>query len=248
MKKWTEEQLVEVLRLYCRTEFGKIHNRNPSIIELAKKLERTPSSVSLKMSNFAALDPTIDRKGMSNFSALDRETWNKFFANIDAYIINEATQEPHIENSSFNEEQAVFELDIPFNLRSGYDVNVEAKQRIGQSFFRSMVIASYDGKCAATNVDSNQLLVASHIVPWSKNKSVRLDPSNGICLNALFDRAFDRGLISFSDTFKILYSSSLPKNTKMTLQSMTNGILRLPSKFQPNIEYLKEHREQFRFE
>lgn len=40
-----------------------------------------------------------------------------------------------------------------------------------------------------------RLLIASHIVPWSKDKTNRLNPSNGLCLSAIHDRAFDQGFI-----------------------------------------------------
>ena len=56
-----------------------------------------------------------------------------------------------------------------------------------------------------------RLLVASHIVPWSKDKANRLNPSNGLCLSAIHDKAFDQGLISLSNDFRILISEDLAK-------------------------------------
>jgi hypothetical protein len=43
-------------------------------------------------------------------------------------------------------------------------------------------------------------------VPWRMNSSARTNPRNGICLNALHDRAFDRGFISFDEDLKLIYS------------------------------------------
>ena len=82
-KPWTRDELILAINLYCKTPFGKIHVRNPDIIELASNLERTPGSVSYKLANFASIDPSLDRKGASNVSKLDKEVWAEFFDNWD---------------------------------------------------------------------------------------------------------------------------------------------------------------------
>lgn len=53
------------------------------------------------------------------------------------------------------------------------------------------------------------LLVASHIIPWSKSEEHCLDPRNGIALNALHDKAFDRGLITFDTELRLVCSKAL---------------------------------------
>jgi putative restriction endonuclease len=70
--RWTEFQLLSVIKLYCRTSFGRMHSKNPDIVQLSQEIGRTSNAVALKMANFASLDPTIDRKGMPNVSALDK--------------------------------------------------------------------------------------------------------------------------------------------------------------------------------
>ncbi|SUA24417.1 Uncharacterised protein [Neisseria gonorrhoeae] len=50
-----------------------------------------------------------------------------------------------------------------------------------------------------------ELLVASHIKPWREDKDNRLNPRNGLCLNALHDKAFDRGLLGIDENFKIIF-------------------------------------------
>ncbi len=67
-KSWNRDELLLAINLYCKTQFGKIHVRNPEIIKLAKYLDRTPGSVSYKLSNFASIDPSLPRKGASNVS------------------------------------------------------------------------------------------------------------------------------------------------------------------------------------
>ena len=73
--RWNREQLKLAYYLYCQLPFGRLHNRNPEIIELAKLIGRTPSAVAMKLVNFASLDPIITgsgRKGLSAASELDR--------------------------------------------------------------------------------------------------------------------------------------------------------------------------------
>ena len=72
----------------------------------------------------------------------------------------------------------------------GVEVVALAKRRSGQDFFRRMIVASYDESCALSGIGDRRLLVASHIVRWADERARRLDPTNGICLNPLLDRAF----------------------------------------------------------
>ena len=61
-------------------------------------------------------------------------------------------------------------------------------------------------------IDIPELLVASHIIPWSDSPKERLNPENGICLSSLYDKAFDQGLISFDNSCKVLFSERLSNN------------------------------------
>ena len=56
---WTRDPLLIALRLYMRTPFGRLHGRNPEIIHLATKIDRTPSALAMKACNFASLDPAF---------------------------------------------------------------------------------------------------------------------------------------------------------------------------------------------
>jgi putative restriction endonuclease len=83
------------------------------------------------------------------------------------------------------------------------------KVRRGQRYFRQAVLNAYNGRCAVTGLGIRDLLVASHIIPWNAAKQHRLDPQNGIALNALHDRAFDRGLITFDAELRLVCAPSL---------------------------------------
>jgi putative restriction endonuclease len=90
--------------------------------------------------------------------------------------------------------------------KEGEDEITKAKHRRGQDYFRRMILKFYDGKCALTGINVEPLLLASHIIPWrdESHKKERLNPCNGICLSALYDKAFDKGLITISpDDYKV---------------------------------------------
>lgn len=84
-------------------------------------------------------------------------------------------------------------------------------QRIGQDVFRSSLLEYWDGKCPLTGIDDAALLRASHIIPWKDcaSDAERLDVHNGLLLSALWDAAFDRGLVTFDDGGEPQYSSIL---------------------------------------
>jgi putative restriction endonuclease len=86
----------------------------------------------------------------------------------------------------------------------GEDKVRAVKTRVNQSVFREMILTNYSSKCALTGIDIPDLLYASHIMPWSKHEKERLNPENGICLSALYDKAFDKGYISLITIIKFL--------------------------------------------
>ncbi len=233
-KSWTRDELILAINLYCITPFGRIHIRNPQIIELAAKLGRTPGSVSYKLANFASIDPSLDRKGASNVSKLDREVWNEFFENWEDMAFESEMKRSEIfgtaESISDGEE-------VP--LREGETRDATVKVRIGQRFFRDMILSSYDGTCCITGIKEPDLLVASHIVPWAKDKTNRLNPMNGLCLNALHDRAFDRGLITVDEDYRVIVSK-LAKH--VLLAKYDHQPISLPKRFIPSQEFLEFHR------
>lgn len=72
-----------------------------------------------------------------------------------------------------------------------------------QRAFANAVKSNYEYRCAITGIETRDFLVASHIVPWSEDQSIRLDPSNGICLSLLMDRAFEKGHLLIEDDLTI---------------------------------------------
>lgn len=137
--------------------------------------------------------------------------------------------------------------DIPHGITGETKVR-EVKTRVNQNEFRQIVLANYDGKCALTGIDLSELLVASHIIPWSANEQERLNPENGICLSSLYDKAFDKGLISFTDNNRVLLSNRLKENVgkeyyAQYFEPIANVELVTPRKYHINPKFLEWHRD-----
>lgn len=247
-ERWTKEQLKLAFHLYCQLPFGKLHHSNPEIIKLAGLIGRTPSAVAMKLVNFASLDPAITqsgRKGLGNASAMDRAVWEEFNADWERLALESELLRRKLDADAKPADDADEQL-VPDDY-SGETKRVITEQRIKQSFFRRAVLSSYGGRCCMSGLPDTRLLVASHIVPWSQDKANRLNPSNGLCLSALHDRAFDQGLITLSDDLKVLVSEQLkqqkdPYIAEVLLPVDGHGI-KVPERFAPKPEFIRWHRE-----
>jgi hypothetical protein len=91
-------------------------------------------------------------------------------------------------------------------------------QRIGQDIFRAALMDYWGARCPITDITDPALLRASHIVPWAEcDDAQRLDVHNGLLLSALWDAAFDTGLISFADDGAVLASPGLSPAARTAL-------------------------------
>lgn len=116
------------------------------------------------------------------------------------------------------------------------------KARKNQNKFREALFKR-DDKCKICNLDNKSLLIASHIKPWSKStKEEKLNPFNGFLLCPNHDSLFDRHLISFEDSGKILISKSLSENDCKTLNINRHIKIKLE---EGNKKFLKHHRDIF---
>lgn len=245
-RNWTRDELIVAFNLYCKISFSKINYRHHLIIKLAEAIGRTPSAVAWKLVNFASLDPSLTKrgiKGATNTGKLDKIVFEEFTNNWD-----ELVYESEILLSKFLKEDKEILLEKPFKLKEGLETERKVKVRINQSFFRSTVLSSYDFKCCLTGIDIPDLLIASHIIPWSKDIKNRLNPQNGLCLNNLHDKAFDRGLITFDSNFKMILSSQLKKNKSESINHYFHKLegksLQLPKRFIPDESFLEYHNQK----
>lgn len=246
---WTRQELVAAFNLYCRIPFGKISNTNPQIKSLAKQIGRTPSAVGLKLSNFASFDPALQRrgiKGMKNAAKADKEIFNEFYTNQEELAFESEKVLALLEKQSIEQKYKKYLPDL--DLLVGEDRESYVKTRVNQKFFRDMVLSNYQSTCAITGINIPTFLIASHIIPWASNKAERLNPENGLCLSALYDKAFDRGLLTIDSEYKIVLSQTIKDySTKefydIHFGKIENHKILLPNKYLPSNTFLNWHRE-----
>lgn len=217
-KRWTKDELTVALGIYHSLTFGQLHARQPVIIQLAAKLDRTPGSVAMKLSNFASLDPALKlrgRKGLEGAGKLDREVWDDFHQH-PLELVPESRELLHrMFNAAPGSELEVLPgqgIKVRKMPAGETEVLANVKQRRGQEYFRDAVINNFGGACGVTGIPIRELLVASHILPWRSHASERLNVRNGLSLSRLHDAAFDRGLITFNENLCMVLSPALRRH------------------------------------
>ena len=136
------------------------------------------------------------------------------------------------------------------NLPLGMDKEQQTKVRIGQYFFRMSVLMSYGNACCVTGLNNRELLVASHIKPWSvsNTETERTNPCNGLCLNSMHDKAFDKGLITIDKNYHIVNSrfikdAVMDDKTRKWFSFYDGKEIILPDKFLPGKEFIEYHND-----
>lgn len=250
-RDWTIEEHTLAFNLYCKIPFGTIHQGNPKLVELARLLGRSPGAVSYKLANFSRLDPELQARGVGGMSHGARgeiEVWESFYKDPEALAFESERLLAELSGKSIEEATGIESDELP---RQGLERARLVKTRVNQHFFRSMVLAAYDHRCCITGIDNPELLVASHIVPWSMDPAQRMNPRNGLCLNALHDRAFDRGLMTISDDLRIHFTPRARNKVKKQGEGMAwlfqfdGGKMVLPRRFSPDRDFLRRHRLMF---
>jgi len=174
---------------------------------------------------------------------LDKIIWNKYFGEWEKLSYEGALLISKFKKSAIDD---ILELNEEERNYKGLEKERIVKSRVSQSDFRKRILASYNEKCCITGINITALLVASHIVPWSVDPNNRLNPKNGLCLNYLHDKAFDRGLITIDKNCKVLISNKvLKRKNENSIQSFfikyQKQEIQLPDRYAPDSKFLKWH-------
>jgi putative restriction endonuclease len=245
---WTREEQILALYLYCQIPFKKTKANNPEVIKLANLLGRTTAAVARKLGNFGAFDPLLSAQGITGLahgSKGDEIIWNEFRGDWERLVTeSEKLLEKFHAQPSVAEKEVIIAVKIP---TGPTEKRVLEKQRIYQDFFRRSVLSSHNNRCCISAVETPQLLVAGHIIPWSESEEHRLNPENGLALCVLFDQAFDCGLMTIDEQFKVVYSKRIKTSTNVFLKASLlvyeGRKITLPNRFCPRQEFLEWHRE-----
>ena len=257
--KWTRDQLLVAFNLYCRIPFSKTKANNPSVIQIAQLVGRSPAAVAMKLGNFGSFDPALRNrgiKGLSQTAKRDREIWDEFNQNwgkltVDSVLAKERllstaqTKNGRTDRTGWSGKSSPEKLE---QLLTGpTEVVRETRVRLHQRFFREAVLASYGISCCVCSNPVPELLTAGHIIPWAEREDLRANPRNGLCLCSLHHSAFDCGLWTLDESFKIILSSHLTKYLpSQTLEAnflqFSRSDIRMPDKFWPQEKFLAHHR------
>jgi hypothetical protein len=145
------------------------------------------------------------------------------------------------DNFILQEPQNVLELNLPnATERSGL-----VTSRVGQGAYRKRIIHRWEYKCAVTNFNKLDILIASHIVPWSKaTDHERLDVNNGLLLSPTYDALFDKHLITFDNKGKIQLSDQIEKSAYQKIG--VTGREQILDLSIYNVQYLERHNQIFK--
>jgi hypothetical protein len=219
------------------------------IVRYAKIIGRTPSALNMKIGNLGRLDPKLKERGivgLTHGAKMEQEVWKDFYDNPDKLAYE---SECLIAKYTKNDIEKAANVDID-HLPEGKERLAIVKQRVNQSFFRSAVMCSYDFKCCISGVGNSELLEACHILDWSEDKYNRSNPENGLCLNSLFHKAYDKYLIAITPDYKIIISDEMIEKTedesfKCYLLGLQNKKLILPNRFYPKPDFLDYHYQKY---
>ncbi len=242
---WTREETIVAFNVYCKIPFKNSSKTNPIIIKYANIIGRSPSALNMKVGNFGRLDPELKKQGivgLGNGSKLDEIVWNEFNGNWEKLAYESELLIAAFQNKKVEEiiDDEVFEFPI------GTEKETVIKQRVNQNFFRSTILSSYNLKCCITGLSISDFLVASHIKPWKLDELNRLNPHNGLCLNSIHDKAFDKGFMTITPDYKIKVSKYFDDFKKdeavpdLFLKYENQSII-LPDRFLPSKEFLDWH-------
>jgi putative restriction endonuclease len=229
---WSRDELISAFNLYCKIPVDEISIGNAQIIDFSNLLGKTPKEIVRRFINFSK----IESKNIEGVGADEKATWIYFNKDWEKLVHESEERIIDFENKLKN----------ITNFPKGKERESIVKSRINQTFFRNAVLTSYEYKCCITGLPLVDLLNASHIVPWSVDAENRLNPHNGLCLNALHDRAFDRGLITVRSDYTIDVSSKINrfldnKSIKNYFLCFKNKKIILPQRFIPEKSFLEFH-------
>ena len=181
MNAWSREDIVVAFALYCVTPLNKINPSNKVIQQVAEIIPHSVASIVMRMRNFQFIDPKVS-SGLKNVAKADRLIYEEFKHDWGALSLEAETLTglDLFDSSPLQGAKALSSLT---------DHSKVTRERY---FFKKAVLATYSGQCFISGCALPQMLVASHIKPYS-----------------FYDKAFDRGLITITPSMKIHVSPSI---------------------------------------
>lgn len=247
--EWTREQEIVALYLYCMIPFNKVNKSNPQIAEMAELIGRpNANSLKAKIGNFGYFDTNLAASGLGHTSHLDEEIWHEFNGNWQELEIQALELIKQFQQKSHKEQPQILYIPV------GVEREVIIKQRTNQYLFRNMVLSAYCNTCCITKITRPELIEACHIIDWQTDEKNRINPCNGLAMNVLFHRAYDKYLIGITPDFRVEISERMydglrgdeKEKTYSYFNPYNNMEITLPKKFKPNLIFIEEQYDKFK--
>lgn len=125
---------------------------------------------------------------------------------------------------------------------------------VRNNVFKKEVPKIYDNTCCISgmrvdSIDNISMIDACHIIPFSESYNDTI--TNGIALCPNLHRAFDRGMISISDNYKVILKNNFiePNRSSYNLKQFDGIKILLPENpmYFPSKDSLSHHRARFNF-
>lgn len=116
------------------------------------------------------------------------------------------------------------------------------RARQGQGIYRDKLLSECP-YCPITMINDERLLIASHIKPWAvATDNEKLDPKNGFMLSPLYDKLFDRGLMTFTQDRRIVLSNWISPKNKERIGIKEGQFIQMLPLDEEREAYMKFHR------
>ena len=247
---WTREQLIMALNVYCKIPFKDVKEGHPVIQKYAPLIGRSATALKMKVGNFGRFDPNLHARGITGLghgSTAEEPIWDEFWGNPEKLAYESERLFAERAGKTVEEYEQLDLNSIP----KGEEREAVVRQRVNQQFFRDTVLCAYLNQCCITGISNRQLLEACHIVGWKEDENNRTNPKNGLAMNPLFHRAYDKYLMAVTPDCEIVISEQMLDGAKdetfrSYLQKIQGRKILMPEKFAPDCDLLAKHYEQFR--
>lgn len=242
-------------RLFSITDVFMLQGRSLTELDDAYLLQKVADYVAYEEKKFKQGETSIFDFGLPSQSSYPKKG---FCSAAMRHLQRYQTYEPKEIEANTIVDQFGKGTEVSSELMKHFDITKEGKDqisktnvRIGQTYFRKMIITLYAGKCCVTGLDVPKLLRASHIVGWAEDRENRMNPENGLCLSGTYDIAFDQHLISFDKDYRMIVGSEIKDHfttaiTRDYFKKYEGKKISMPSKFLPSQELLHSHRKLLR--
>ena len=247
-KKWTSRETLMAFVLYWALPTKDIRATNSDVSTLANVIGRSPGAVKAKLGNISSHDEqrvSEGKVGLPHSASAETEIWDRYKAEGD-FLITEGINllDQAVKSQGVTSASPSF---VAISLPEGTERLTTVLVRVNQQYFRNTLLENYEHRCCVTGLKVDQLLVASHIKPWSDADpaSERLAADNGLLLNAFHDKAFDKGLMTIDYDCRIRISSKVKKDdvTRRWLFDYEGESIKMPRRCRPRREFIEYYND-----